>query len=300
MELSDKIIAVGKMQKYIDIHFNDEITLEELSRAAGYSKYYAIRIFKELTGKTPFDTIRALRLTKAAQSLRDSDSKVIDVAFDNGFDSHDGFTKAFTRQFYITPQKYHQETPAVNWFISYPIEAYYRIKEGAEPMSKELISRTMTVTAVERPKRKLILIRSVNATEYFSFCEEMGCSWEGIFNSISEKFDTPALLTLPQNLIKPGTGNTASGVEVPLDYNKPILAGCDVIELPPCTMLYFQGASYEDENNFCDAIEALWEIMDTYNPTQYGWQYAPELAPNFNFGASAQIGAKMARPVKKI
>ena len=300
MELSDKIIAVGKMQRYIDIHFDDEITLEDLSRAAGYSKYHAARIFRELTGRTPFETIRALRLTKAAQALRDSDSKVVDVALDSGFDSHDGFTKAFARQFDITPQKYHKKTPAVNWFIHYPIEAYYTLKEGTEPMSKEPISRTMTVTAVERPARKLILVRSVNATEYFSFCEEMGCSWEGTFNSISEKFDTPALLTLPQNLIKPGTGNTAPGVEVPLDYNKPIPTGCDVIELPPCTMLYFQGASYEDENDFGEAIGTLWEIMGTYNPTQYGWQYAPELAPYFNFGASAQMGARMARPAKKI
>lgn len=297
MELSDKIIAVGKMQKYINDHFDEEITLENLSRAADYSRYHATRIFKELTGKTPFETIRALRLTKAAQTLRDSDGKVVDVAMDNGFNSHDGFTRAFARHFSITPQKYQRETPAVNWFVHYPIEAYYTLKEGAVPMPKEPISRTMTVTAVNRPVRKLILVRSVKATEYLSFCEEMGCDWEGIFNSIPEKFDSSALLTLPQNLIKPGTGDTASGVEVSLNYNKPIPDGCDVIELPPCTMLYFQGASYEDENAFSEAIGILWEVMDTYDPTRYGWKYAPESAPYFNFGAGAKTGAKMARPV---
>jgi len=167
-------------------------------------------------------------------------------------------------------------------------------------MPKEPISRTMTVTAVERPARKLILVRSVKATEYFSYCEEMGCDWEGVFNSISEKFDTSALLTLPPNLIKPGTGNTASGVEVPLDYNKTIPTGYDVIELPPCTMLYFQGAPFEDENDFGEAIGTLWDIMNTYDPTQYSWQYAPELAPYFNFGTLAKRGAKMARPVKEV
>ncbi len=136
MELSDKIIAVSKMQKYIDKHFNEEITLEDLSRAARYSKYHTVRIFKELTGRTAFEAIRAIRLTKAAQALQDSDNKVIDVALDNGFGSHDGFTKAFVRQFDITPKKYHKETPAVNWFIHYPIEAYYTLKEGKEPMLK--------------------------------------------------------------------------------------------------------------------------------------------------------------------
>jgi len=38
MELSDKIIAVGKMQKYIDAHLDEEITLDDLCHAAGYSK----------------------------------------------------------------------------------------------------------------------------------------------------------------------------------------------------------------------------------------------------------------------
>lgn len=296
MEHTDKIAAVARMQKYIDEHFESDFTLDALSRAAGYSKYHAARMFKELTGKTPFETVRALRLTQAAQALRDTDVKVVDAAMAGGFDSHDGFTRAFARRFGITPRRYGDETPPVPYFIHYPIEAYYLLKEGTEPMTKEPISRTMTVTAVERPARKLILVRSVKATEYFSFCEEVGCDWEGIFNSIPEKFDTSALLTLPQNLIISGTGNIASGVEVPLDYNKPIPAGCDMIGLPPCVMLYFQGAPYEDENDFSEAIGTLWEVMDIYDPMLYGWRYAPELAPYFNFGAGAKTGARMARP----
>ena len=300
MEFSDKVNAVVKMQKFIIANIDEKITLEDLSHIAGYSKYHAARIFKELVNKTPFKYIRAIRLTKAAQTLRDSGDKVVDVALCNGFDSHDGFTRAFARQFDITPLKYQQETPPLRWFTPYTIEPYYRMKAGTEPMSKEPISRTMTVTAVERPARKLILVRSVKATEYFSYCEEMGCDWEGVFNSIPEKFDTSALLTLPSNLIKPGTGNMASGVEVPLNYSKTIPVGCDVIELPPCTMLYFHGAPFEDENDFGEAIGTLWDIMNTYEPTQYGWQYAPELAPYFNFGTLAKRGAKMARPVKKI
>ncbi|MDD4493460.1 MAG: AraC family transcriptional regulator [Eubacteriales bacterium] len=299
MELSDKVAAVQRMQDYIVAHADEEISLDELSNAAGYSKYHALRIFKEQTHRTPFEYHRALRLTTAAETLRDSDSKVIDVAMEAAFDSHDGFTRAFTRQFGITPQKYHAETPPVRYFTHYPISAYYTLKEGLNPMPKEPIKRTMTVTAVERPTRKLILVRSVNATEYFSFCEEMGCDWEGLFNSVPEKFDTSALLTLPQNLIKPGTGNTASGVEVPIDYAKPIPAGCDVIELPPCIMLYFQGAPFEDENDFGDAIGLLWELMDGYDPNPYGFKYAPELAPYFNFGTCAMAGAKMAMPAKK-
>ena len=300
MEFSDKVNAVGAMQRYINAHLNENITLKHLADAAGYSKYHAARMFKELTGRTPFETIRALRLTHAAQTLQRSDEKILDVAMGSGFDSHDGFTRAFARQFSITPQKYHTETPPVKWFVHYPIEAYYILKEGGKHMDTQPIQRTMTVTAVERPARKLILLRSVKATEYFSFCEEMGCDWEGLFNSIPEKFDSAALLTLPQNLIKEGTGNTAAGVEVPLDYNKPIPKSCEVIELSPSTMMYFQGAPFEDENDFGQAIGTLWGLMDAYDPKLYGFEYTPELAPYFNFGTGTKTGARMARPAKKV
>ena len=303
MELSDKIIAVGKMQKYTNTHLDEEITLDDLSHASGYSKYHATRIFKELTGKTPFETIRALRLTKAAQTLRDSDGKVVDVALDNGFDSHDGFTRAFARQFDITPQKYQRETPAVNYFIHNPIEAYYILKDGADVMPKEPIKRSMTVTAVERPIRKLILKRTRKATAadgHFVVCEELGCDWIGQMNSIPERLHNAAGLRLAPNLITPGTTDAAVGTEVPIDYNKPILEGFEVIELPPCTMLYFQGALFEDQNDFSEAIGILWELMDAYDPKLYGWEYAPELAPYCNFGAESDTGAMMARPVRKI
>jgi AraC family transcriptional regulator len=74
-----------------------------LANAAQYSPWHASKIFKELTGKTPFEYIRALRLSKAAIRLRDHDEKIIDVALDFLFDSHEGFTRAFPRQFGLTP-----------------------------------------------------------------------------------------------------------------------------------------------------------------------------------------------------
>ncbi|HBN85701.1 MAG TPA: hypothetical protein DDZ89_17865 [Clostridiales bacterium] len=70
MELSDIVNAVSKIQGYFNTHFDGEITLEALSSAAGYSKYHTVRMFEELTGKTPFETIRTLRQTKSAQPYR--------------------------------------------------------------------------------------------------------------------------------------------------------------------------------------------------------------------------------------
>ncbi|MDF2802544.1 MAG: AraC family transcriptional regulator [Anaerocolumna sp.] len=106
MEQVDNIIAVEKMQDYIDNHIGQEITLKQLSRSSGYSSWHAARIFKEITGKTPFDYIRSVRLTQAALKLRDEEHKILDVALDFVFDSHEGFTRAFSKQFGLSPKRY--------------------------------------------------------------------------------------------------------------------------------------------------------------------------------------------------
>ena len=299
MDYMDNVNAVNRMQKHI-IENLDDVTLNSLCAAAGYSKYYAVRLFKEATGKTPGEYIRALRLTKAAEELRDRSGKIIDAALSSGFDSHDGFTRAFTRQFGMTPQKYSRTTPPVRYFVHYPVMSYYHLKDGEKAMQNEKVLRTVTVTAVERPARKLILLRAKKTAggDYFAYCEEMGCEWEGLLNSIAEKFAPAALLTLPQNLVVAGTSDTAAGVEVPAEYSKPIPDGYDIIDLPPCVMLFFNGAPYEDENDFCIAIGIVSEAVGGYKPELYGWQTAPELAPRFNFGAEEALGARMAIPAK--
>lgn len=58
-------------------------------------------------------------------------------------------------------------------------------------------------------------IPSLKAHDYWSFCEEMGCDWEGLFNSIPEKLDLVAILELPTFLQKPDTSKIVAGVELP-------------------------------------------------------------------------------------
>ena len=69
MERWEAIYAVQRMQNYIAGHITEPITLNQLARAAGYSQWHSERIFKEFIGKTPYDYIRALRLSKAAMVL---------------------------------------------------------------------------------------------------------------------------------------------------------------------------------------------------------------------------------------
>ena len=123
MESREQINAVWQMQNYIEGHLDEPITLHALAKSAGYSPWHCARIFKELTGKAPFEYIRMYRLSKAAMELRDNDIKVVDVAMDFLFDSHEGFTRAFRRQFGMSPNEYKKNTPPIYLCLLYTSDA---------------------------------------------------------------------------------------------------------------------------------------------------------------------------------
>ena len=165
-------------------------------------------------------------------------------------------------------------------------------------MEKKNISADVTVTVREYPARKLMILRSVKAVDYFSYCEENGCSWEETLNNIPEKLDTAALITLPERMIPDGTSATVSGIELPADYSGIIPENYEIIDLLPCKMLCFNGMPYENEEDFKTAIKILEDAVKNYKPEFLGYEYADGAAPSFNYGASAKNGAKVKRPVK--
>ncbi|KAA3615851.1 MAG: AraC family transcriptional regulator [Calditrichaeota bacterium] len=291
------------MQKYIDSHINKPITLYNLAQTCGFSPWHASRVFKELIGKSPFEYIRALRITKAALKLRDEDVKVIDVAFDFVFDTHEGFTRAFSNQFGINPITYKKQTPPLKLFIPFQIEDTYRYKQKEErEMHKDRskksnnATRTVFVQVVERPPRKVILKRGIKAKDYFEYCEEVGCDVWGVLISIKEALYEPVGLWLPPNLITENTSQYAQGIEVPIDYSGQIPDGFDSFDLKPCKIMIFQGQPFKDED-FEDAISDLWEVMKTYNPEIYGFKWADQDAPRFQMEPQGYRGYIEGRPV---
>lgn len=299
MEHWEKITAVQKMQDYIEKHLTEPITLRNLADAAGYSPWHSARVFKEITHKAPFEYIRALRLTRAADRLNDTDKpRIIDVAFDFVFDSHEGFTRAFSKQFGMTPSYYAKHKPPIALFIPQYARTYYRMKQmGEVKMDKE--TNTVFVQAVDRPARKLILKRGIKAEHYFDYCNEVGCEVWDVLSSIKEALYEPIGMWLPDNHRAPNTSFYAQGVEVPLDYSGEIPSGYEIIELKPCKMLVFQGQPYDDEK-FEEAIEDLWDVMKQYDPEMYGFEWADDDGPRFQLMPLGYRGYIEARPVRQI
>jgi len=300
MERWEKVNAVQRMQDYIERHITEPITLHMLAQTAGYSPWHAARIFKELTGKTPFEYVRALRLSRAAVKLRDENTRVIDVALDFVFDSHEGFTRAFSKQFGMSPRHYSKNTPPLKLFMPTRIRDYYlMLQKGEEAMTEETHVNAVFVQVVDRPERKLILKRGTKATHYFEYCEEVGCDIWDVLCGVKDALYEPIGMWLPENLRKPGTSVYAQGVEMPFDYSGEVPEGFELIDLPPCKMMVFQGQPYDD-CKFQEAIGELWEVMKTYNPEIYGFAWADEDAPRFQLEPRGYRGYIEARPVRQL
>ena len=258
------------------------------------------RLFKKYTGLSPLEYVRARRLSRAALELRDARKRVLDVALEYAFGSHEGFTRAFSSEFGISPKRYRETAPPLRLFQ--PRSAYHTYlrdkgdKKGDDSVEK---LQTVFVQVIQRPARKFILQRGIKAEDYMEYCGEVGCDVWGVLESLKGALYEPIGAWLPEKLRRPGTSEYVQGVEVPLDYGGPIPDGMEIIDLEPCHMMVFQGPPYPEEK-MGEAISAVWKAIDEFNPTLYGWQWADEDAPRFQLAPIGERGYIEARPVKEI
>lgn len=266
--MKEQVLAVQRMQEYIELHLEEEIPMAEMARAAQYSPWHAIRLFRQYTGLTPADYIRRLRLSRSALRLKQGGYRVIDAAVDLGFGSVDGYQRAFQRQFGCNPGRYARQRVPIPLFIPYGVK-FRELRE--ETLNMENV-QSVFVQLVHKPERKVIIRRGKNAGEYFSYCEEVGCDVWGMLMSMDSLCGEPVCLWLPEAYRTPGTSVYVQGVEAPAEGNVTVPEGFDVIALPAAEYLAFQGEPYREED-YVSAIQAVQRAMDRYDPTIIGYRW---------------------------
>ena len=265
--MDERVEAVQRMQDYIAVNLDTNITMADLANVSQYSTWYSYRLFVDLLHMTPAVYIRRLRLSKSALRLRDEKVKIIDVAFDTGYESVDGYQRAFYKEFGCNPYEYSMRPTPIYLFKPYGIK--YAQKKENIGMSEV---KSVFLQVVEKPERKVIIKRGKEATEYFKYCEEVGCDVWGLLCSMKAISGEPVCLWLPKNYIKAGTSEYVQGVEVAMDYAGEVPDGFDIIELPKCKYIMFQGEPFEEEN-FGEAIYQVWDAIKKYNPESIGYAW---------------------------
>ncbi len=96
---------INKMIEYIEKNLDNEIDYNELSKITSTNIFILERIFMFLTNKTIIEYIKKRRLSKAFEDIRNTDLKIIDIAFKYQYNSASSFNRVFKQLFNITPSE---------------------------------------------------------------------------------------------------------------------------------------------------------------------------------------------------
>ncbi len=95
---------VEKALWYVESHFADDISLDDIAAMSGISRFHLVRAFTATTGQPIMRHLRGRRLTEAARQLAGGAPDILAVAIEAGYGSHEAFTRAFRDRFGITPE----------------------------------------------------------------------------------------------------------------------------------------------------------------------------------------------------
>ncbi len=98
-----------KIVSYLNQHYIDSITLEDISNHVSVSTNYFCRYFKQQFGKTLIEYINFLRIEKACILLESEDLPIVDIAMDVGFNNISYFNRQFKSIMNTTPKLYRSQ-----------------------------------------------------------------------------------------------------------------------------------------------------------------------------------------------
>lgn len=97
--------VISQCIEFIEENIKSDLTPELIANKCGYSTFNFCRIFNIHQGITLMEYVKKRRISLAAAKLFEG-NRIIDIAIEYGFDTHNGFSKAFKKEYGFTPTQY--------------------------------------------------------------------------------------------------------------------------------------------------------------------------------------------------
>lgn len=120
--------------EYIDEHLDEEINIDRLAKLASLSQFYYQRLFRRLVKKPVAEYVKLRRMAKATEALTQKDQRILDVALDLGFSSHEHFTRTFKDTFGMTPEEYRKNPIPLNCMTKPELSLPYTLVDEGVPL----------------------------------------------------------------------------------------------------------------------------------------------------------------------
>lgn len=119
---------------YIEEHLSEEIKIENLAKVASLSPFYYQRLFNRLVKKPVMEYIKLRRLARASEALLDKSKRILDIALDLGFSSHEILTRTFKSTYRMTPEEYRANPVRLNNFCKPQLLLNYTLVDENVPL----------------------------------------------------------------------------------------------------------------------------------------------------------------------
>lgn len=157
----DHLHRIRKVLRHIHAHLDKPLSIADLARLANLSPPHLNVVFRGLVGETIYQHLKRLRLERAASFLRLTGEPIVRISMACGFDSHEGFTRAFAQAFGCSPRAF-RGNAKIGTDLAAPNNAHYRmagIPEEFRPAPD--LGQSLKVDIVELPPLRLAYRRHV-------------------------------------------------------------------------------------------------------------------------------------------
>jgi AraC family transcriptional regulator len=132
-QTQDYAIRLERVVSWLADHLDDALDLARLADVACLSPYHFHRIYHAMQGETAADTVRRLRLHRAAVELLAGERPVARIAHRAGYGSQEAFTRAFKAAYGVPPARYGKK--------QHPISTTGRLEDEMETISYQATIR---------------------------------------------------------------------------------------------------------------------------------------------------------------
>lgn len=112
--MSFYVSAISNVVEHIENNIGESLQLDYLASLVGLSDFHFNRLFKTAAGITLKQYILGRKLTKALEQLKSTKKSILEIALESGFEYPEVFSRAFKRQFGISPAYYREYRPSVS------------------------------------------------------------------------------------------------------------------------------------------------------------------------------------------
>lgn len=138
---------------FIEAHLSEEISIDSLAKMAALSPFYYQRLFSRLVKKPVAEYIKLRRMARATEALLQKEQRILDIALNLGFSSHEHFTRSFKDTFGMTPEDYRSNPQTLSRMTKPELLLHYTLVDEGVPLITEGIVLEINRRQLAQPLR---------------------------------------------------------------------------------------------------------------------------------------------------